>query len=96
MDGDSTHSTTYPLQNQLQMGSQPPITDSDFDPTLPEVRLNIAVDEMAGALSSFLTQHPPALLIPSSKAAIIVGGKRYHHFPAPIIRAKYHGPPLQA
>ena len=71
-------------------------SESDFDLTLPEVILNIAVDETAESLSGTITTHLSTLLIPSSKAAIIVEGKRYHHFPAPIIRAIYHGPPLQA
>ena len=70
-------------------------SERDFDPTLPEVRLNIDVDKMAGDLSSTRTQNPPTLLIPSSSAAIIVSGRRYHHFPAQIIRDQCHGPPLQ-
>ena len=61
----------------------------------PSVLANIQVDALAQTTRETLTSPPETIRIPESEIAISVDHVRYHHFPASIIRAHQHTPPLK-
>ena len=61
----------------------------------PSVLANIQVDALAQTTRETLTSPPPTIRIPESDIAISVNHVLYHHFPASIIRAHQHTPPLK-
>ena len=60
----------------------------------PSVLANIQVDGLAQTTRETVTNPPPTLRIPECEIAISVAHVRYHHFPASVIRAHRHNPPL--